>query len=1218
MGRCPVCGEQNAPGSRFCGHCGSPLAASCERCGAELPFGVRFCPACGAPIAEPLQSGEERKLVTVLFADVAGSTRLGERLDPERLKEVMGAYFDAMRREIEAEGGTVEKFIGDAVMAVFGVPAAHEDDPTRALRAAVRMKRGLERLNRELEPDHGVTLAMRVGVNTGEVIAATVPKPGEGMVTGDAVNVAARLEQNAESGQILVSERTARSARGLRLEEVGRLALKGKEEAVRAFQLLDPEPVGEPGGRVAPLDAFEAPARGAHHAPMVGREREIALLRSTYERVASERRPHLVTIYGEAGVGKTRLVEEFAEWAGGLAEMPLTVRGRCLPYGEGITYWPLAEILKDHSGVLDDDPPEVALGKVGEAAGKLLAEGGEDTDSERTAAALAFTVGMEDPAVPFLLAEQRPRESRVEAYDAWRLFFSALARRVPAVVVVEDIHWADAAMLDLLEDLAERALGPLLFLCPSRPELTARRPAWGGGRRNFSAIMLEPLPTAQAGRLLGLLLGEESVPGRVRAQILDRSGGNPFFLEEIVRHLLEERHRVEEEEGWLAASDIEGVEIPDTVQGVLAARMDLLGSTEKRVLQSAAVVGRAFWIGAVEKLLRGSGAGETDAARIGEALDRLEDRGLVVARLGSTMAGDREYMFRHILTRDVAYDSLPRRERAVAHAEVAAWIEERAGERQREFAELLAHHYAEAHRGIREDPRHDSLREEELRARAFQYTLLASEEARRKLVLPTAEVHAETALALAANPLERSHALEAMGRAYFHDSRGDLAWQCLKEAVDLRLQGGTTTQPDRDVARLCAAALEVATRGRGSMRSRLSRADAEPYLELGLTNAAEGDGEERCRLLVAKAFWPNSFRDGTRTEPESVEAREAGEEAAEMALRLGRPDLASAALDGVADSFVSDGLYGPLGEVVDRRLEIAGSLVDPYELADVHAAAAWRALHVGHYRDALRYADQGLQIALPASVVMALYCLDWRALAKFRLGDWEGFFADVAAAGELLGERRESPPGFAADHVGAAAFLHEVRGDEGAANRLLQVLDWLERAEERPSPTWAAFRALVLARRGEFDEALTELERADVPVSLYGRDRLLEARCDILGEQGDWDGASGAVAEARRHAERSGLEALPLYVARLDGRAALARGDVDGAIRALQASAAGFDRLEATWEAAVTSLDLARAQGNRGDAAEARRLLGAVVPVFDRLRSLRELLRAGELEGELV
>ena len=597
--------------------------------------------------------------MTILFSDVTGSTGLGELLDPERLQELLGIYFGAMREEIEAEGGTVEKFIGDAVMAAFGVPTAHEDDPSRALRAALRMRERLSRVNAEIEPRFGVTLQVRTGVNTGEVLAATSPQPGDPMVTGDAVNVAARLEQSAEPGQIVVAERTARAARGFRFRELGAQELRGKEQAVPAVLLEE---------RTSNVAERGVPGL---RAPMVGRDAELDVLRSVYQRSVSEARPNLVTIYGDPGVGKSRLTAEFVTWAEEQTPAPTILRGRCLPYGDGVTYWPLAEILKDLASVRDSDPPATALERI-RAFGRELITGDMSTNPAKAIAALGYSIGVEDPAFAFRTAE--PREVRLKIHAAWRSLLSALAARRPVVAVIDDIHWADPALMDLLEELADRAVGPVVFLCPARPQLTERRPVRSGGRRNVSSIALEPLTPEESDTLVGFLLTIDALPAPVHDAILERAEGNPFFLEEIVRHLIDEGAIVREVDRWRAANDMVDVRIPDTVQAVLAARIDLLDPVEKRALQRAAVVGRVFWPGPVGRLLNG------DRDRLRDTLGRLEERELVSSRLSSSIAGEQEFIFKHILTREVAYESLPRRERASAHTSVATWIEETAGD----------------------------------------------------------------------------------------------------------------------------------------------------------------------------------------------------------------------------------------------------------------------------------------------------------------------------------------------------------------------------------------------------------------------------------------------------------------------------------------------------------------------------------------------------------
>ena len=1187
MSACSICGAENPTAAMFCVRCGAPLAA-CEQCGAKLPAGVNFCPECGHRVAEPLPPGKERKRVTVLFADVAGSTGLGERLDPEGLREVLDSFFAAMRREIEAEGGTVEKFIGDAVFAVFGVPTAHEDDPTRALRAALRMRSALEHLNRSLEDAHAIRLAMRIGINTGEVVTRAIPGPEEGFVTGDAVNVAARLEQGAESGQILVGERTTRAARGMTFKELGPLMLKGKEEAVRAFELLDAD-VALPGRRDE-----GRPYRTA----MVGRIGELTILESVFQRCVTDRRPQLVTIYGDAGVGKTRLVEEFGDRIAASPEAPLTVSGRCVPYGEGVTYWPLGEILKGHAGILDTDPPDMAIEKVRKVGDELI--GLElSADPARANAALAYTIGLEDPQISFSTAD--PREVREELHAAWRSFFSALARSGAVVVIIEDIHWADPAFLALLQDLADRGEGPLLFLCPARPELTARRPDWGGGRWNHSSLLLEPLSATESGELLDLLVERGAISGDLRSLILDRAGGNPFFLEEIVQRLLDE------------PAGIERLDIPDTVQGVLAARIDLLTPLEKYVLQSASVVGRTFWNGAVRSLLEP----DPGAVELDDVLWRLEDRGLVHARIGSTIVGEREFLFRHILTRDVAYESLTRRDRARAHARVAEWIERQTQERDREFAELLAHHYEEAHRATQAEARPDPVETERLRQRAYRYSLLAANEAGSKLALQQAERFGETALSLAEGALERSRALEALGMTYFHDYEGDRAWGCFKEAIDLLMEqpGGAEGSASRTLAGLCAVALEMVTRAPGTMRHRVSREEGEHYLEIGLTAAGATDSEDRARLLIAGSFAPDSLREGPSDEDELERAIRTGEEAAAMAERLERVDLESAALDGIASAHQSLGRHGAMEGPIRRRLELAPKLTDPYEVGDIHAMAAWWALSTGRYRESVELAGRGFTEAMPESPIQGLYCLDFRAAARFRLGDWDGVMADVALADELLGDRRETPPGFAPMHLAIAAFIHDARGDRGTASRYLQLVRWLEEAEERLDSVLSLWQARLLARRGAHEEARALLERPALAEDRRGRDEVLEAWCEVIAEQGAWDEAPELVRRAARHASWAGQPPLALYATRLDGRAAAARGASERAVELLGSAADGFAALEAEWEAAVTNLELAGELMKTGEDERARGLAEEVARVFDRLGSVRELGRAEELLG---
>ena len=959
MVRCATCGSENDAEARFCSTCGTGLRPVCASCGVELPPAARFCPACGTPVEETVQVPvEERRVVSVLFADVTGSTTLGERMDPEQLRDVMATFFGGMREEIEAEGGTVEKFIGDAVMAAFGVPSAHEDDPARALRAAIRMRRRLEEVNTELDATHGLTLQMRIGVNTGEVLAAGDAPSGEPMVTGDVVNTAARLQTIAGPGEILAADRTRRAVRGFRFGERRDLALKGRSESVVASAVL--------GGSGEAADVGLS-------GPMVGRDAELGLLRSMYERSAAERRPHVVTIYGDPGVGKSRLTHEFIRWAASQERAPLVVRGRCLPYGDGITYWPMSEILRSIADVSDTDTPSVALDKIRSVGMTLLKSA---PDPERATAAIAFTTGLEDPDTP--LFEEEPKRVRNEMHAAWRTFFSALAADRPVVVVVEDIHWADAAMLDLLEELADRVEGGVSFVCPSRPDLTSTRPGWGGGKRNYSAIALDPLGPRDADALVRSLLDVDGLPESMFGQILARAEGNPFFLEEIVRQLVDNRSVWLEGGRWRAAGDITQVTIPDTVQGVLAARIDLLDPPDRRVLQAAAVVGRIFWPGAVRQLLNGGGD------RVPEALITLEERDLVRSRLSSALGEEPEYIFKHVLTRDVAYDTLPRRDRSAAHASIARWLEDTLGERAREFLELLSYHWFEAYRACSSaDPQEiEALRLQRVRPHAAggagDRTTLCLEEVRT----PRGPGDRPR---IDAGRNDRSRTKPAPRRS------STTTTETRRGAASPR-RPKRSSRPSRAMPSACPGCRPAPWRSRPAGPDRCASPLRSPRCadssSSGSTTSRRATPRERVQLLGIKASWPFAFPTLDFSDEELDRIELDGLEAADMAIRLGDADLASATLDQATSPSLRRGRYGRALEIEGRRLELVPRLRDQVEIGDVFAMMAWCSGEAGRWSDVVRYASEG-ERTVEVAINSRVHVLAWLTEGRYRTGEWD-------------------------------------------------------------------------------------------------------------------------------------------------------------------------------------------------------------------------------------
>jgi class 3 adenylate cyclase len=1130
----------------------------------------------------------ERKVVTVLFTDVTGSTQIADRLDAEELREVMGEWFAAVRAEIEAQGGTVEKYIGDAVMAVFGAPTAHEDDPARALRAGLGISRRLVEVNEWLAATYGVTMEIRTGINTGEAVAATEPAPGEAMVTGVAVNTAARLEQLAEPGQTVVAERTVRAAAGFRCEELGPQELRGREAPVRAFLLLGEVP--------------DAPTRGLPgvHAPLVGRDRELDLLLALYERVVAERRPHLVTVYGDPGVGKSRLTRELLERLSAGPSPPRIVLGRCLSYGEGIAYWPLAEILKTVAALAQDDPAHAAAGRVGALVDELLA----DTPVPArglTTAALLFTLGLETSDDEF--ARLQPSAVRVELDRAWRALLSALAAQGPLVVVVDDIHWADPVLLDLLEELAERSQGPILFVCPARPQLTDARPTWGGGRRNFSSVGLSPLGEDAAAELVAHLLDVDGLRDEARLQILARAEGNPFFLEEILRQLMDEGSIVLEDGHWRARADLDRLELPDTVQGVLAARIDLLRPPEKRTLQQASVVGRIFWRGAVAALLEGGEEVDTD-------LRRLEDRELIAPRLSSSMAGQEELAFSHILTRDVAYESLPRRDRPRAHARVARWIEETTGDRQREYSALLAHHYAQAYRGASRDR---SYREDELEAmrrRAFELLVLASQHAARGAAYRAARSLAQSAVEIAASPDERATALEHLGHACRYAGLGDDAWPAYAGAVDALREGGSTDA--ERIARLSGLALETAVRWSGTMRNLPSEEIARGYLDPALADVGERESEGRVRLMTVQAFWGHGYPESAAPECDPVRAEQTGSAAAEMGLRIGRPDLAVVALDSVQHSLQRRLHYEAALSAALRRLELARTAGDLGELGDSYAVAAWNAVYVGSFEQARALGREGLERLRADGPLYASHAAGWAALASFYLGDWDACLHDFGLVVTGLGERGQSlTSGFSMPWP-AAALIHEARGDRAASERVLGDVYGMERGtRKRVSSNLSPLLVRTLLLRGETGAARARhdevFEFEPVPENLP----LLQlAEVELLVAERRWDGLADLAASMRRVGETTAARYLGPAADRAQGRVTAAGGDAAAGTRLLEAAAAGYDRVGMAVDAAVARLDAAETAGAAGREDAGRELAEAALEPLRHVGFRREIARA--------
>jgi class 3 adenylate cyclase/tetratricopeptide (TPR) repeat protein len=1159
MRACPSCGEGNPVQARFCSRCGDALGSYCDHCGAEMSASARFCSSCGKPATvESIQATEVLKIVTVLFLDVVGSTERAEKMHPEDTRALMTDFFGAMTEEIEREGGTVERLMGDGIMADFGWPVAHEDDPERAVRAALAMLTRLSKWNVDKDPAHQIQI--RIGINTGEVSASgevSAPgAPGQGLlVTGDPVNVAARLEQSAKPGTVLIGSRTARAVRrSFELRELAPLTLKGKREAVPCFQVERALPETQD-----PL-AFEA--------ALVGRDVELGTLTDIFRRTGLTQSPHLVTVLGDAGVGKSRVIRELVAR---IEDQARILAGRCIPYGDGVTLWPLREILEGLSGAASAHSPRNAL----ESIEGLVRESipAEISDSHRTAAALGSTMGLESEVMSALA----PRDRHREVLGAWRCLLTQLAREQSLVVVVQDIHWADELTLDVVHDLVTHVEGPVFFVVAARPELFKQRPGWGAGLRNSMTMRLDPLSAEASSELVEGLLNSDKSPVEVRQLVLARCEGNPFFVEEVLRQLIDLGLLRQADSEWVADPGLAQVELPDNIYGVLSARLDLLTPQERLVAQRAAVIGRTFWQGALENL--------GDGADLTETLRELERRNFISERPRSSIPGEIEFAFTHVLIKDVACQTMPRRLRAATHQGVAAWIERSKGARAAELAELLAHHYSEAHAIAGTD---------ELRRMARSHTLTAATGALKRFGVRQASAFGRRAIELSEGPLERLEALELFADTSMTAFAIDDAWSAYVEA----LEEARTLGDASAVARLAAQGAIAATRYEGAMKTLPSGRQVQGIIDLGLDSAPEDDLRSRALLFASRAFGA-----GVGYYEQEAGGRAAAEESLRLAEQLQDAELLSVALDALTFWMAPEARYGQLHRLQLRRVELVPRLADTAEICDCFGSASWASYLVGRYEDSARLATESLTRAEGTEAGNYEHALQWRAIARFTLGDWDGALEDQARLEAIIEDDPASPiPVLLGGAFAYSLLCHELRGSSAESERYLARLESLRRdvGDEMRLPRAAVARALI--HRGDLAAAR---EWLTVEVD-YSQGLVLEATCVLAAAEAEWGAAELLADLATGDAERMESPNLLAHVARLRGEIALARGELDKAAVHFEDSATGFEALKNVWEGAMATLLLGKTLHAAGRGTEAELHLARASEIFERLGSVTE------------
>ncbi|QBD81270.1 zinc-ribbon domain-containing protein [Ktedonosporobacter rubrisoli] len=1027
--RCPNCQTINPINAKFCLECGNRLLV-CPNCGTvNLPI-AKFCIECGTslqalreqdtvpiqriveaeatqPVADLLLPSEERRVVTAMFADITGSTPLADRLDPEDMRAILTGYFNLMAEQIRMHEGTIEKYIGDAVMAIFGVPFTHEDDPDRAVRAALDMQKALASFNEQrLALDPGATrLQMRIGLNTGEVaIPANVQQRQDFLITGDAVNIAARLQQAATPDTILVGERTYLSTREVfEFQAIAPLHLKGKPEPIPAYVVS---------GLRSNTPAITQHPRGieGRQAQMIGRSLELTLMHANYARVRAERHPHLITILGTPGIGKSRLVREFIAREQSKAQSvhsnehnvaPKVLIGRCPPYGEGITYWPLIEISRSLLQVQENETNETLQQRFIEFVREALKKVASSESPEEIAGIILRSLGrnlsgtMQKQEREVAKPERRIGRRRarlkqsgtqVALLRAWRVLLEALAEAQPLIIVVDDLQWADEALLDLLEYLTDRITSvPILFLCPARPDFFERRRDWGGGRRNFTTIELESLSQEESSELIDELLNTDDLPDVLRYTILARAEGNPFFLEEIIRMFIDQGILVSEQEPasgktfWHAGRYKNTLtelttpgehpddslinmhyvlplpRVPDTIQGVLAARVDLLNPVEKLVLQYAAIIGRTFWLSSLLAMLP-----DLSLEMIQAALASLVQHDFIIETekaVRSPVEQDLFFSFKHVLIRDVVYNNIPRGRRCEEHVRIALWLEDRTKDDRANYAELLAYHYQQALNSwspglaIRtvevKDPAHPEagyihLTQPELRRRAISYLVMAGDQALQSYYTVRALQAYNDAYELLnesdMDSLSRINLLEKRGDAKFQRGNADEAWQEYHDALHLAIENNALSQ-DRLLA-LYWRLVELATRWQGMFNNPPDPQEVRGYIDAGLRlSEAKPAGHKRIAFLTFQAFWYTLQLDDAPSEQKVSlvkQAQASGQAALHLAEQLNNPLALSLTLDAMSFIQCEQHQYKAGLELQLRRQKLERSLTDREELYDLY------------------------------------------------------------------------------------------------------------------------------------------------------------------------------------------------------------------------------------------------------------------------------------------
>ncbi len=1162
--RCSACGTDNEGGRKFCAECGGPLRLWCAVCGSANVPGAKFCGECGASLTEapaPIPApAAERRLVTVLFADLVGFTSHAEARDPEDVRELLSRYFELCRTLIDRYGGTVEKFIGDAVMAVWGAPVAMEDDIERAVRAALDLAASVDALGHELEvPD----LRARVGILTGEA-AVTVGAVGEGMVAGDLVNTASRIQAVAEPGGVLVGDPTKRATEAAVVyEDAGVRELKGKVEPVQLWRAV--RVIGGRGGALRSTGL---------EAPFVGRDRELRVIKELFHASAGESSAHLVSVMAVAGTGKSRLSWEFFKYIDGLADDVRWHRGRCLPYGEGVTYWALAEMVRTRAAIVEGEGPEAQLEKLHAAVEESIPDPEERRFVEPR---LAHLLGLETAA---------PAD-RENLFSAWRLFYERLADEMPTVMVFEDMEWADASLLDFIEYLVDWSKShPLFVLVLARPDLAERRPTWGAGKRTFTSLYLEPLSSADMDQLLtGIVPG---LTDELRAAIRERAEGVPLYAVETVRMLLDRGLLVPRGSTYEPAGPIGALDVPETLHALIAARLDGLSPDERRIVQDAAVLGKTFALDALAKL---TGLAPGDVEPTLAQLVRKEVLSLQVDPLSPERG---QYGFLQDLMRRVAYDMLSKHERKARHLAAAAL-----DEGDDEVVEVVAAHYLAARDA---DPDADDA--PEITRRAAAALVRAGERVGALAASMEAQRYFEQAAELTAEPVERARLFERAGMMARDGARSAEALVHFERAMELFDAAGASHPRARVSARLGEVMWDT-----GRLREALERMDAA--LDLLSTEEADANVAELAHQVGRFRFFAG--------DPDV--AAERVEQALVLAEALNLPDVLSQAVNTKAMLLSNRGRMVEGGALMRLALQIA---LDN-DLPSAAVRAYNNAADFDARGDRYEQAAEGFRMGLALARRIGLRQSEWQFLGQvyplYALGRWDDALELASGVPDEAFVQTRFP--FMC-LLGPVVSIHSHRGDVEAAARLTALHPEIATSDdltERTAYLWAHSAQLLAGgdAQAALDEAARSWEaRDEVGISSEVGKETYVVAVDAALALGDIERADRIVATVEEMGAGGRPQSMAAHAMRHRALIGAASGDDRRSDQLFRRASAHFRELAMPFPMAVTLLDHGRWLAGTGATAEAAPLIEAAGEVFARLEAKPWLDRLGHLPGEAL